>query len=156
MTTTQRRTAQGFRLEDCGRCGGTGNFGPLAVHNGRCFDCGGTGLRVVKADRAAWQAWSKSHGPADRDIVEIARRVMAGEPAFISIDRRWKGIAAVENVSVDPEHPRIGSRLDPETHEPTDCMIAWRIDFRLADGSTHRVAGNYARCRFNTERTTTP
>ncbi len=33
----------GKRVEACGRCGGSGRFGPLVVHNGICFDCGGSG-----------------------------------------------------------------------------------------------------------------
>lgn len=42
-----------FEHEVCGRCCGTGNFGPLSVHNGKCFGCGGRGFVLTKRGAAA-------------------------------------------------------------------------------------------------------
>lgn len=44
----------------CGRCWGTGNYGPLVVYGGICFECGGSGKakkpRVVKKYTPEYQA----------------------------------------------------------------------------------------------------
>lgn len=44
----------------CGRCWGTGYYGPVCVHGGICFECGGTGKRttprVVKKYTPEYQA----------------------------------------------------------------------------------------------------
>lgn len=39
--------------ETCGRCGGTGSFGPLSVRGGICFNCGGAKKILTKRGRAA-------------------------------------------------------------------------------------------------------
>lgn len=44
-----------LRLESvvCGRCGGSGKFGPTCVWNGICFGCSGSGRKYTKRGAAA-------------------------------------------------------------------------------------------------------
>lgn len=48
------KNKQGFPLTRCGRCAGSGQYGPASVNNGRCFGCGGSGY-VIKGRKALEQ-----------------------------------------------------------------------------------------------------
>lgn len=53
MTTTTKLPTITFETTDCGRCAGTGMYGPLCVDSGRCFGCGGKGIRLSRAGKIA-------------------------------------------------------------------------------------------------------
>lgn len=48
-----------FETTECGRCGGTGQFGPTAVDNGRCFNCTGNKTVLTRKGRAARDAYEQ-------------------------------------------------------------------------------------------------
>lgn len=54
-TTTNDTAADTRKLETaaCGRCGGSGNYGPTCVYGGKCFRCCGAGKVYTKRGAAA-------------------------------------------------------------------------------------------------------
>lgn len=42
-----------FETTGCGRCAGSGMFGPLSINGGRCFTCGGSGAVLSRSGKAA-------------------------------------------------------------------------------------------------------
>ena len=52
MTTNPLPTIT-FETTDCGRCAGTGFFGPLSIDGGRCFGCAGGKIVLTRAGKIA-------------------------------------------------------------------------------------------------------
>jgi len=50
----------GFPIEECSRCGGSGHFSYNDVHGTMCFGCGGTGFKVIKKAKPAWEAYKEA------------------------------------------------------------------------------------------------
>lgn len=72
-----------FATRACGRCGGSGRFGPVVVANGVCFDCGGRGWAFSRpAARAfdALQAARLATSYAEVEANPAAWSYMAGWP----------------------------------------------------------------------------
>jgi hypothetical protein len=42
-----------YEKEDCGRCGGSGQYSYNSMHGSRCYGCGGSGKRLTKRGAAA-------------------------------------------------------------------------------------------------------
>ena len=58
-----------FESEVCGRCSGTGRYSWCQMHGDKCFDCGGSGLRLTKRGRAAQQWYRDSLSIAAGNIM---------------------------------------------------------------------------------------
>jgi hypothetical protein len=54
---TIRTSKSGFPIEECTRCHGTGHHSYNDVHGTVCYGCGGTGLKVIKRAKPAWEAY---------------------------------------------------------------------------------------------------
>jgi hypothetical protein len=74
-----------FATRACGRCGGSGRFGPVVVSNGVCFDCGGRGWAFSRpAARAfdALQAARLAKSYAEVEANPAAWQYTAGRPTM--------------------------------------------------------------------------
>lgn len=56
--TTAAAISIKFETESCGRCGGTGYYGPTCVNGGRCFKCGGGKTQRTRAGEFARKAFN--------------------------------------------------------------------------------------------------
>lgn len=54
---TIRTSKSGFPIEECTRCYGSGHYSYNDVDGTRCYGCGGTGLKVIKKAKPAWEAY---------------------------------------------------------------------------------------------------
>jgi hypothetical protein len=54
---TIRTSQSGFPIEECTRCHGSGHHSYNDVHGTVCYGCGGTGLKVIKRAKPAWEAY---------------------------------------------------------------------------------------------------
>jgi hypothetical protein len=94
MTSTDTATnKQGFPLQHCGRCGGTGRYSYNAIHGSKCFGCGGTGWKIARRAASAWIAY--------RDSVKIAKNPTVGDlqPGDLirwGTGQEWREVASVE------------------------------------------------------------
>lgn len=83
-----------FEANTCGRCGGTGRFGPTCVYGGRCFGCGGTGAKLTKRGAAAAAFYN---GLLKKPATELAvgdKILYEGVPGIIAAS--WYEITEIE------------------------------------------------------------
>lgn len=71
MTTTTKLPTIAFETTDCGRCGGSGMYGPMCIDSGRCFGCGGKGIRLSRAGKIARDRYDAIMGKMHVRIDEI-------------------------------------------------------------------------------------
>ena len=67
-----------FETRDCGRCGGTGLFGPACIYHGICFACGGRKQVDTPAGARAYakfMAWARAHCAVPFDALVGGPRV---------------------------------------------------------------------------------
>lgn len=88
MTTTTKLPTIAFDTTDCGRCAGTGMYGPTCIDGGRCFGCGGKGIRLSRAGKIARDRYDAIMGKMHVRIDEIK----AGDRIKIELahTRSWK------------------------------------------------------------------
>lgn len=71
MTTTTKLPTIAFETTDCDRCGGSGMYGPMCIDSGRCFGCGGKGIRLSRAGKIARDRYDAIMGKMHVRIDEI-------------------------------------------------------------------------------------
>lgn len=88
MTTTTKLPTIAFETTDCGRCAGTGMYGPTCIDGGRCFGCGGKGIRLSRAGKIARDRYDAIMGKMHVRIDEIK----AGDRVKIELahTRSWQ------------------------------------------------------------------
>lgn len=90
------KNKQGFPLEECRRCGGSGSFGPTSVHGGRCFDCNGSGLRITRKASAAWTEYAEAQRKhwhptaAELHVGDRIRVLRKSDPLLTVTAVRWE------------------------------------------------------------------
>lgn len=70
-----------FEAVACGRCGGSGRYGPLSVYNGVCFGCSGSGIKLTKRGLAAATVYRESLTVVVSDL-KVGQKVL------------WEGLTA--------------------------------------------------------------
>lgn len=80
-TTAVRRERNGFPIEECGRCGGTGRFSFNPRDLDMCYGCHGSGVAIARGAVKHHGAW--------RDAVRAAVRVTAQHLQAGDTVRRW-------------------------------------------------------------------
>lgn len=70
MTTTPLPTIT-FETSDCGRCAGSGMYGPISIDGGRCFSCHGSGIALTRAGRIARKRYDAIIGKMHVRIDEV-------------------------------------------------------------------------------------
>lgn len=78
--------ADQYEMQDCGRCGGVGNFGPRFVQGGICFAC--HGRKKVRVNLSARRR-------RETALVRRAERAKANLAAFISANPELSMIAEI-------------------------------------------------------------
>lgn len=70
MTTNPLPTIT-FETTDCGRCGGTGFFGPLSVDGGRCFGCAGGRIVLTRSGAIARKRYDAIMATMNTPIADV-------------------------------------------------------------------------------------
>ncbi|MEU6362186.1 hypothetical protein [Streptomyces albidoflavus] len=102
MTTTPVKIR--FETTECGRCDGSGRFGPNAIQSGTCFDCQGTGTRLSARGKTARRRYDEA---CAEKLTVPATDLKPGDrifsPALSSATlfggqhpKRWRTVAAVD------------------------------------------------------------
>lgn len=91
-----------FETVVCGRCAGSGKYGPTCVYGGKCFKCHGSGKLFTKKGSAAISFYWKLFGIAPEHVTvgDVVREteVTVGVSGVSHARRRYR----VETVSVEP------------------------------------------------------
>lgn len=73
-----------FEITGCGRCGGTGFYGPMSINGGRCFSCV-NGMRRTRRGEAAKQLFDQT---MDELMLVPVLDLKVGDLAFL--DHGWR------------------------------------------------------------------
>jgi hypothetical protein len=82
---------QGFPIETCDRCQGSGKYSFNMVHGSMCFGCSGSGTVIVKRAAEAWKMYQAEVKQLRRPL---ASQLQVGD--LISHDKVWRRIGAIE------------------------------------------------------------
>lgn len=82
-----RKDKDGFELETCGRCGGSGQHSYNQINGTTCFGCGGTGLRRSKRGKAAYARYQQS-------LLRPVSEVTVGN--FVKVGGKWIKVEEVK------------------------------------------------------------
>jgi hypothetical protein len=99
MTTTKetRKNANGFSVEDCTRCHGTGKYSFNQVDGDKCYGCNGSGLKLTRKAAKAWKAYQEA---AEAAMVSTCGEAKVGDRIKVGgmmTTYRWMTIANVED-----------------------------------------------------------
>lgn len=129
----------GFPLVVCRRCAGSGQFGPASVHNGQCFDCGGTGMRVKggKASKA-WAAFLDAHR---KFRTPTAEAVQVGDRIRVRKGDELRTVAAIEWTLQVGRSSGASSEgvVGGSGYWRTYSRLAVDVEFTFEDGSTSTI-----------------
>jgi len=92
-----------FESGECGRCDGSGSFGPRIVNGGRCFDCKGTGRTLTTNGSRARSAYIAALN--ERTSVEIGSLVAGDQVWHYNRPGTRQGWVTVISVEADPLNP---------------------------------------------------
>jgi hypothetical protein len=123
---------QGFPIETCDRCQGSGQYSFHLIHGTMCFNCNGEGTRIVKRARQAWkmyqqELWDLKHTPVSR--------LQVGD--IIAHEKVWRRVSAID-VGDRVCHWRITGKDENgnDVMEPKCYMIVLTIE-ALHKGDVH-------------------
>ena len=113
----------------CGRCYGTGHYGPLSVFNGTCFECGGTGKvrKMVKVyTPKEYDAYLANTEKARERKVE--RKAAEKQYALDHSEENRK--AELEKLGFDPENPQVYMIEGGNSYEIKDELKSQGFKFK--------------------------
>lgn len=100
--TAETKLSALLETRACGRCSGTGSFGPMSVMGGRCFKCGGTGRLYTKRGQAALDfyrglAYTPVEGIAPGDKV----RYDGFQAGSLTVPSRWLTVERIVDTAAE-------------------------------------------------------
>jgi len=122
---------QGFPLDHCHRCGGSGNYSYNAMHGSTCYGCGGTGFIIAAGARKAHGEYNEATRKAIRRTVDTLK---PGDEicGFVGMsdkaDGNWRTVATV---TIHRDQCVGWSTLPDGTKVET----GWRATVTFTDGS---------------------
>lgn len=140
MTTNRH----GFPIENCTRCGGTGQM-PYDAYNGVCLKCNGEGTFVTRKAHAAWLAYRAAapEKAVTAGSLKVGDKVLANLSSTKTAGTNW---ATVTRIEVTPE--RCGSSLTG-TNE-ADRVHYYYLSITLDNGFSRKVSEKQMVRRFIT------
>ena len=112
-----RRERNGFPIESCGRCGGSGHYSYNTMHGTVCYGCSGSGVRIARGAVKHHAAW--------RDAVRAAVRVITQDLQPGDRVRPWgdRDPAAERTVAtIERTTERCGWSTAPDGTETTTAV----------------------------------
>lgn len=83
----ERKSKQGFEIQTCGRCGGSGRYSWNQMDGDRCYGCYGSGVVLTKRGAAARAYWV--------DMMEVfVSEIKVGW--FMEVDRQFLKVQAID------------------------------------------------------------
>lgn len=140
MTATTTPPADRFEKRTCGRCAGSGRYGPASVYAGRCFKCSGRGYLLTKRGSAA-AAYLESLRTVRADSLAVGDVIRQNNITFggtpfsyyahvIEIRAEANGTLAI--VTESKRHPKFGRMQNLLAHCAKVRKGGWSKETSLA------------------------
>lgn len=152
-----RKAVIRFETTECGRCMGTGRFGPASIRSGQCFNCHGDGKVLSRRgttarerydalvlERLGRRVWELAEG----DVVWAHYSTWAGALPVDS-PKAWRTVTRVEWTEADSTAARIVTYEGGE--RKVTPLSTGLVAFKTPEGRTERtVSVSAAREYFDT------